>query len=167
MRKSLSSAPVALILSLLMLIILSSCSKESDQTPSSQKSKAQHKEKTELSEHTAQPTQKTIQVDDSTAISFKGMPEGFPVDLLPPYPKGEIDRSALSEGEGTLLQTSTDSLEIVLAYYTKLYQKKGFKREEPITFAGRTMRGFNKSGMSISMTLQTRDDGKTFFSLAN
>lgn len=159
------------IIALFVIFSLTSCSKKNDQAkPDATAHNEQHTKKDKMPQKpqaSENPEAKTIHIDESTAISFKGMPDGFPVELIPPYPDGEVERSALTDGRGTLLQTSSDSPEKVLAYYENFYKEKGFRQNKPVTVMGRIMLGFDSDDEGISMTLQVRDDGKTFFSLAN
>ena len=103
----------------------------------------------------------------SEGIYFGEVPEGFPLDLLPPYPDGTIQQAASDDDGATLLQVVPDSKETVLNHYRDYYKKLGLSVDiEPVTVMGRTMVGFSGSAAEISMTLSDREDGKTFVSLA-
>ena len=103
----------------------------------------------------------------SKGIYFGEVPERFPLDLLPLYPGGTIEQSAIDDDGATLLQVVPASKETVLNHYRDYYKKLGMSVDtEPMTVMGRTMVGFSGSAVKISMTMSDREEGKTFVSLA-
>jgi len=98
-------------------------------------------------------------------IAVGKVPEDFPIEVIPLYPGAEIERAALQPNEATVLQTSADSEEAILAFYTKKFAANGFKKENFVNVGGRNLGGYKGPGCTIHMTLQAREDGKTFFSL--
>ena len=93
------------------------------------------------------------------------VPDGFPTNILPLYPGAEVDRAALQPNEATVLQTSSDSEEKILAFYTKKYEAHGFETRNFVKVGGKNLGGFDRPECTIGMTLRSREDGKTFFSL--
>lgn len=102
----------------------------------------------------------------SQGIYTGEIPDGFPVDFVPPHPDGSIDRSALQEGEATLLQKVPGTVDEVYAHYKGFYQGLGWSAADPITVAGRTMAGFSGDGAQVDITLIDQEDGTTFVALA-
>ena len=98
-------------------------------------------------------------------ITPSEVPDGFPTNILPLYPGGEVERAALQPNEATVLQTSSDSEDDILAFYTKKFTVHGFKKENFVKVGGKNLGGFKGPDCTIHMTLQAREDGKTFFSL--
>ncbi len=103
---------------------------------------------------------------NSQGIYVGEVPDGFPLQFIPLFPGGEIERSALQDGEATLLQVVPASKEDVLTHYRKFYDGLNWQRSEPITVAGRTMAGFSGGGAQVDMTMIDRGEGKTFVALA-
>gem|GEM_PF-2927492 len=93
------------------------------------------------------------------------VPDGFPTNILPLYPGAEVDRAALQPNEATVLQTSSDSEEKILAFYTKKFEAHGFETRSFVKVGGKNLGGFDRPDCAIGMTLKTREDGKTLFSL--
>lgn len=108
----------------------------------------------------------TIKAGEAT-LGFGQLPEGFPVDLLPPYPGGKIERSALKDGEATLLQSSSDPRDTVHEYYRDFYRNGGWEETTPREVMGRTFVSYRGTQGIIHMTLNARPDGATFFSLVH
>lgn len=102
----------------------------------------------------------------SQGIHFGEVPEGFPLELLPLYPGGEIDKSNVSEDGFTLLQLVPADKDTAFSWYKKHYAKMGWSDNKLITVAGRTMTGFNGKDARVDMTLIDREEGKTFVALA-
>lgn len=98
-------------------------------------------------------------------IHLGEVPEGFPLDFLPLYPGGEIDKSGVKEGDFTLLQVLPADKDTVLAWYKKFYAGLGWSSGKPITVMGRTMTGFEGKDAEVDMTLMDREGGKTFVAL--
>jgi hypothetical protein len=99
-------------------------------------------------------------------IFFGEVPEGFPLDFLPLYPGGEIDKSSLKDGEATLLQVVSDPKDKVFAHYRDFYTKLGWTAGDPMTVMDRTMVGFSGNGGQVDMTMINREGGKLFVALA-
>ncbi|MFC1854023.1 hypothetical protein ACFL27_27880 [candidate division CSSED10-310 bacterium] len=161
---------LTLLLIFSMLLCFTSCSKTEQKTEQQTVKKVIPPASSNLqkqSNETGAAETKVMQIDEATTYSAGALPPGFPTDILPLYPNGKVDRAAVSDGEGTLLQVTPDSQDEVLKYYKNLYGQKGYKTDTPMTLFGKMMLGFKKSDSVISMTLQKRDDGQTFFSLAN
>ncbi len=102
----------------------------------------------------------------SEGIFFGEVPEGFPLDLLPLYPGGTIEQSAIDGKGATLLQVVPASKETVLNHYRDYYKKIGLSADEAMNIGGRIIVGFSGSDAEISMTISDREGGKSFVSLA-
>lgn len=138
----------------------------------------------EPSEERARPTGENTEIpphDNSTAASahdalqtaavsqglFVGeVPKGFPLDFLPLFPNGTIDRSSIRGREATLLQVVPASKDKVLAYYRNFYTDLGWTANDPITAADRALVYFSGNGAQVDMTLMDREDGKTLVALS-
>lgn len=103
---------------------------------------------------------------NSQGIYVGEVPDGFPLQFIPLFPGGEIERAALQDGEATLLQVVPATKEEVLAHYRDFYDGLNWQLAEPVTVAGRTMTGFSGGGAQVDMTLIDREEGKTFVALA-
>lgn len=102
----------------------------------------------------------------SSGIYIGEIPEGFPVDFMPLYPGGEIDKSSVKEDAVTLLQLAPADKETVFAWYKDFYRGIGWSDSKPVTVAGRTLTGFKGKNGRVDMTLIDREEGKTFVALA-
>lgn len=102
----------------------------------------------------------------SQGIFFSELSEGFPVDFLPLYPGGTIDKSSMRGREATLLQVVPDSKDKAIAYYRNFYRDLGWTANDPITVADRTVVLFSGNGAQVDMTVIDREAGKTFVALA-
>jgi len=102
----------------------------------------------------------------SQGLFFGEVPEGFPVDFLPLYPGGTIDKSSIRGREVTLFQVVPASKDKAIAYYRNFYKELGWTANDPITVSGRTMVYFSGNGAQVDMTLIDREEGKTFLALA-
>jgi hypothetical protein len=98
-------------------------------------------------------------------IYFGEVPEGFPLDFLPLYPDGEIDKSSIGDGDFTLLQNVPGDKDTVFAWYKKFYTGLGWASGNPFTTMGRTMVGFEGSDAEVDMTMIEKDGGNTFVAL--
>jgi len=101
----------------------------------------------------------------SEGIYIGEVPEGFPLDILPLYPDGEIDKSSVTEKDFSLLQVVPGDKDTVFAWYEKHFGKFGWSANDPITVIDRTMVGFQGKGGKVDMTLMDREEGKTFVAL--
>jgi hypothetical protein len=104
--------------------------------------------------------------EDSLAITSGKLPDGFPTDILPIYPRGEVDRGALNGREATLLQRSDDNIDTIIKFYTKHFSSNGWETQAKIEAMGRTMLGFTKGSEKVDMMLMVEEEKRTFFSLA-
>lgn len=138
----------------------------------------------ELSEERARPTGGDAEIpphDNLTAASahdalktaassqglfFGEVPEGFPVEFLPLFPNGTIDKSSIRGREATLLQVVPASKEKVLAYYLTFYTNLGWTANNPIIAADRTLVYFSGNNSQVDMTLIDREGGKTLVALS-
>jgi hypothetical protein len=102
----------------------------------------------------------------SEGMYFGEVPENFPLELLPLHPDGTIDKSAIGDGEATLLQQVAGDKNSVLSWYSEHYRRLGWSADDPVSAMGRTMVSFEGPDASVSMTLIEREDGTTFVALA-
>ena len=121
----------------------------------------------------AQNTSKTTSVQEalnaaaaSQGMFFGEVPKGFPVDFLPLYPGGTIDKASIRGREATLLQVIPVSKEKAITHYREFYKDLGWTSNDPITVADRIIVNFSGNGAQVDMTLIDREEGKTFVALA-
>ncbi len=98
-------------------------------------------------------------------IYFKEVPEGFPLNIIPLHPDGEIDKSSVNEEDFTLLQVIAGDKDGIFGWYKDHFEGLGFEAGNPFTMGTRTMVGFGGSDGEVSMTLSELEDGKIFVSL--
>lgn len=113
----------------------------------------------------------------SVAEAFKAMaagegifigevPEGFPLEVVPVHPDGEIDKSSIDEDGFTLLQNVNKDADSVFQYYEDHFDGIGWSVGDPFTMGNRTMVSFGGPDGGVDMTLIDQGDGKTFVALA-
>jgi hypothetical protein len=101
----------------------------------------------------------------SKGIYFGEVPEGFPLDIIPLHPDGEIDKSAVNEEDFTLLQRVSSDKDAIFAWYKEHFEGLGWSAGDPFAFGGRTMVGFGGSDGKVDMTMSDQEDGRVFVSL--
>lgn len=102
----------------------------------------------------------------SEGIYFGEVLEGFPLDIIPLHPDGEIDKSSIDEDGFTLLQNVDQNNDSVLAHYQKHFDGLGWSAGAPFTMGERTMLSFEGPDGGVDMTLINQGNGKTFVALA-
>ena len=99
-------------------------------------------------------------------IYFGEVPEGFPLDIIPVHPDGEIDKSSVDPDSFTLLQVIEGSKDSVFDWYKDHFEGLGFAAGDPFEFGGRTMVSFAGSDGEVSMTMSEQEPGRIFTSMA-
>jgi len=125
------------------------------------------------SNEAAAPESEAVSVADafkamaaSEGIFFGEVPEGFPLNIIPLHPDGEIDKSSIDEDGFTLLQNVNKDVDSVLAHYKDHFDGLGWSAGSPFTMGERTMLSFEGPDGGVDMTLINQGNGKTFVALA-
>lgn len=119
------------------------------------------------------PNSEAVSVSDAfkamaatEGVFFGEVPEGFPLNIIPVHPEGEIDRSSIDEDGFTLLQNVSKDTESVLEYFVDHFDGLGWSAGAPFTMGERTMVGFDGPDGDVGMTMIDQGNGTTFVALA-
>lgn len=122
---------------------------------------------------TSAPKSEAVSVSDafkamaaSEGIFFGEVPEGFPLNIIPVHPEGEIDKSSIDEDGFTLLQNVNKDTDSVLGYFVNHFDGLGWSAGAPFSMGDRTMVSFEGPDGGVDMTMIDQGNGRTFVALA-
>ena len=98
--------------------------------------------------------------EEPVEISTGKLPEGFPVNVLKPYPAGEVIQ-AMTQGEDCVLSMTTkDSVQQVADYYIAHFTGRGWAKGDDIDMTGSRMIAFNSKSGEVAFTVTDGGDAR-------
>jgi len=100
----------------------------------------------------------------ATEAYIGALPEGFPVEVVKPYPGAEIDNAASRGKEHLLTMTTKDASADVIKFYESYFGGRGWTKKDTVDADNNSMRGFQQGSDEVVLTAALKDGG-TFITL--